>query len=292
MNAYLVSHNGLGDNLCMIGALRYLLQFYNNVYILCKIKNHENFKLFFTDTKNIHCIPIDDREEQKNMIHILKTASYNMLNDIFVCGGLKHLFNSRILNQNFIQNLHLENSKTNSTEYKIDHDMLTSKNFSFIENFYKDIWMNLSIFYNYYKIPENQESVELYEKIKDYYIIFIQLKSSCGKSLNISNLIKKYINDKNSILICNDSNLYREHIKKNQHLKEDELNDISTKAELCDLFKMTKLVNYYHTIINSNEIYIIDSCFIGIVLPLLKQNKLKANTVRIILRDRASEIQL
>lgn len=292
MNAYLVSHNGLGDNLYMIGAVRYLLQFYNNVYILCKIKNHENFKLFFTDTENIHCIPIDDRKEQNDIVNILSTVSHNINNDIFVCGEHKRVFNSRITNKKFFLSLISEISHSNSTEYKIDHDMLTSENYRFIEKFYKDIWMNLSIFYNYYKIPENQESVELYEKIKDYYIIFIQLKSSCGKSLNISNLIKKYINDKKSILLCNDVNLYREHIKKNQDLKEDELNNISTKADVCDLFKMTKLVNYYHTIINSDEIYIIDSCFIGIVLPLLKQNKLKANTVRIILRDRASEIKL
>lgn len=35
---------------------------------------------------------------------------------------------------------------------------------------------------------------------------------------------------------------------------------------------------------NSTEIYIIDSCMTGIVLPLLKTGHLKARVVRIILR--------
>ena len=36
MIAYLVSHNGLGDNLYMIGALHYLLLFYDELFFLCK----------------------------------------------------------------------------------------------------------------------------------------------------------------------------------------------------------------------------------------------------------------
>ena len=36
MNALLVSHNGLGDNLFMIGALHYLLKFYTNVFFIVK----------------------------------------------------------------------------------------------------------------------------------------------------------------------------------------------------------------------------------------------------------------
>lgn len=293
MNAYVVSHNGLGDNLYMIGALRYLLQFYNNVFIVCKIKNYNNFKLFLMDNENIHCIPIDDREERKNMLQVLNVASRNRMNDLFVCGSLKHSFHTRISNQKLIDAIILEKSKPRSNEYKIDYDMLNSQNYGFIESLYKDINMDLSIFYNYYKIPETQESIQLYEKIKNYYIVFIQLKSSCGKSLNISNIIKKYINDKNSIMICNDTNLYRNYyLNNNNNLNEDELNHISNKMELCEYFNYNKLINYYTTIINSNEIYIIDSCFVGIVLPLLKQNKLKATTIRIILRDSASQIVL
>ena len=34
MNAYLLSHNGIGDNLYMIGAVRYLLQYYEKMYFI------------------------------------------------------------------------------------------------------------------------------------------------------------------------------------------------------------------------------------------------------------------
>jgi hypothetical protein len=44
--------------------------------------------------------------------------------------------------------------------------------------------------------------------------------------------------------------------------------------------------------INANEIYIIDSCFTGIILPLVKTNKLKAKVVRIIERHIANNICL
>lgn len=37
MNAYLVSHNGLGDNLFMIGALRFLLKFYHKIFFYARV---------------------------------------------------------------------------------------------------------------------------------------------------------------------------------------------------------------------------------------------------------------
>ena len=71
------------------------------------------------------------------------------------------------------------------------------------------------------------ESVKLYNSIKQYNIIFIQLTSSCGKSLNISNLLQKYLNDENTILICNDRNLY------STNETNEELDHIITKRKIC-----------------------------------------------------------
>ena len=48
---------------------------------------------------------------------------------------------------------------------------------------------------------------------------------------------------------------------------------------------MNKIVNYYTTILNSDKIVIIDSCFTGIVLPLHLGNKLKTKHVKIIKRE-------
>ena len=34
MNAYILSHNGLGDNLFMNGALRFISKFYNKIFFI------------------------------------------------------------------------------------------------------------------------------------------------------------------------------------------------------------------------------------------------------------------
>ena len=81
------------------------------------------------------------------------------------------------------------------------------------------------------------------------------------------------MHDKESIIICNDKNLY--------DIDSDD-DDVKNKKTICDGFVMKKITYYIDVIKNSNEIYLIDSCFIGIILPLMKQNKLKADKIRII----------
>lgn len=101
--------------------------------------------------------------------------------------------------------------------------------------------------------------------------------------MNISNILNKYLNDENAIIICNDKNLYD---------IENKLPGIQIKYNICEKYLINKIINYTEVIKNSNEIYIIDSCFIGIVLPYLKIKKLKANKIRIILRDYEDKIEL
>jgi hypothetical protein len=278
MNAYLVSHNGMGDNLYMIGAIRFLLNFYEKIFFLCKNKYYPNIKLFFIDNPNIICVPFNESNEIDEIKKIIQN-NYNV-NDIFICGDIMKSF---LKNKIKITNKEFLNYKIINKNYKIDYDNLTTDNYSFIENFYKDINLNLTYFFEYFHIPSTQESLELYNTIKNYYIIFIQLKSSDGISLNISSLLSKYLYDSNTILICNDKNLYDINNK---------TNDIEIKFNLCKQFVYNKIINYNDVIKNSDEIYIIDSCFIGIILPYLKTNKLKANKIRIILRHNAQNIIL
>ena len=93
--------------------------------------------------------------------------------------------------------------------------------------------------------------------------------------------MKKYFNDDNTLLICNDKNLYDKNNEK-----------FINKHDLCKPFILNDIVNYVDLIENCNEIYIIDSCFTGIMLPFIKQKKLKANPVRIIRRELISEIKI
>jgi len=281
MNAYLVSHNGMGDNLVMVGAVRLLTRFYSKVYFLCKHKYYPNVHLFFTDTPQIECIPFDETYEHSEIRRILDTVSAD--DDIFVCGAAHTRYNeSRIKNLSYLE--YRQTLEVSTPHYTIDYDQLTTANYDFIYGFYRDIGMNLTQFYEEFYLPQTEESIELYNTVKDYYVIFIQLQSSDGNQLNISRLLETYLYDPTTILICNDGNLYS--LVPSETLTPD----IQQKREICQRFVYNAIVHYIETIREANEIYIIDSCFIGIVLPYLKTGKLKASTVRIILRQNSANL--
>lgn len=283
MIAYFLNNNGLGDNLYSIGAVRFLSQFYDKVYFLCKDKYYENVKLFFLDNDSIDFVPFhssDMEDEKKICSNIIKPKYEDDNVDIFICGYHVNYLTSKKTNQKLIQYTVPENTK-----YSIEYDTITIANYyGFIECMYKDIQLNLSIMFEYFYLPPTNESLALYEMVNSYNIVFIHMSSSNNVSLNISNLLSKYLYDEKTILICSDANIYSNAILDNK--------EIIKKKYLCDLFVNAKLLHYLDTILNSQEIYIIDSCFTGIVLPLLKTNKLKACNVRIIMREFVNAIPL
>jgi hypothetical protein len=265
MDVYLVSHNGLGDNLFMVGAINFIKQFYNNVYFLCKNKYLEHVKLFFDNKSNIICLPFNEDDEFASIKNILNYDKYMNNNiDIMVCGMHKHYLNSKITNTDFL------NYNKIDKNYTIEYSPISNANYSFIENFYKDLNLNLTYFYEYFYLADTDISKQLFNNVSNYYIVFIQSTCSTGKKLNVSNLTNKYINNDKVLLICSDINLYN---------KDNE------KYYIAQKFIFNNLVNYVDIIKNSDEIYLIDSCFLGIILPLLKTNQLKTKNVRIILRD-------
>jgi len=263
----------MGDNLYSIGALRFLLNYYEKIYFLCRDKLLENVKLFFCDTQRIVCIPFDGNNEFGSCREIINKNYEN--NDIFICGYHKSYLKSKITSI-------LDRESKNT--YTIDFDTITSQNYDFIEGFYKDINLDLSIFFDYWFLPTLEESKQLYDEVKNYDIVFLQTESSNKKKLNIKKLLNKYLHDEKTILISNDENLYNNVESGEEHIK--------MKQQLCSHFVRNKVVYYLDTIINAKEIYIIDSCFVGIVLPLKKTNKLKAEIVRIILRQQCDIVEL
>ena len=82
MDAVIVSHNGMGDNFYMIGALNYIATFYKNVYLLCYDKYYNNVSLFFDENSNIACIPFDSKNEVISIITILNDKFNNTNMDI------------------------------------------------------------------------------------------------------------------------------------------------------------------------------------------------------------------
>ena len=264
-SALLVSHNGLGDNLFMVGATNYLLEFYKYVFLLCKHKYYPNVIEFFPQTLNqrIFVIPFNENHEAEQLLYI---ANHNRsTKDILICGCHKTYIKSTITNTKYL----VASQKNKKQKYEIVKSM-NLDGYDFIENFYTDIGLNLNIFVDYFTLPETDESINLYNSIKQYKIIFTQIHSSTGHVLNIDNIIKKYKDNDEYIIICNDKNIYN---------KEEK------KWKLAEKFVLNKIINYYTTILNSDKIKIIDSCFTGIVLPLHLGNKLKTKDVKIIKRE-------
>ena len=254
MNAYLVSHNGLGDNLYMVGALRFLAPYYKTLFFLCKDIYLANVERFFTGT-NIRCLAFNSRDEYADIRRILAGA----VGDVFVCGPChKHYLRGRVTTQ----------IECAPSKYTIDHDQLTSKNYSFIEGFYRDAGLTLTHCFDYFSLPRTQGAADMWARASGFHTIFVQLKASDGRRLDISRL-RERLTEEGVLVACNDENLYP---------------PISEKFALAQTFVFQPIVHYTDLIQNCAEIYIIDSCFIGLVLPYLKTGRLKATTVRIVLR--------
>jgi hypothetical protein len=70
------------------------------------------------------------------------------------------------------------------------------------------------------------------------------------------------------------------------------INTESNPSKVKRFNEMKAILDYIDIIKNSDEIYLIDSCFLGIVLPFLKTNRLKTIKVEIVLRNKTDEYVL
>ena len=254
--AYFLGHNGLGDNITNIGAINFLTQYYNTIYFLCKDIYYENLtKLFQTKiiNKNIILIQFNSKNEYndcktiitKAMSNIILNNMQNSSIDIFISGKSHTSYlKSRITHPQLLQ-------------YKQNDNGYTIK-WSHIHDFYYDIGLDLSIYYNYFNIESTKLSNEYYENIKNYNIIFLHTKSS-NKEINLSNIVDKFINNEETIIICANKNMY---------------NINNSKYELANKYINLFIAYYIDIILNSYEIHVVDSCFSCIINPLKVTNRL------------------
>ena len=259
--AYFLGHNGLGDNITYIGAIRFLLQYYKTIYFLCKDIYKENVQLLMNDTR-VQCIDFKPKDEMNQCIEFNECAkiilnAYNSDNniDLFVCGLHRQYLNSKITHPNLL------NYKKNDKHYTVNYD--------FIKVFYNDIHLDLSVYYEYFNINDSDMSVGYYNKIKAYNIIFLHTKSSTNE-ITLYHVINQYINNKEYIIICSNKNIYPE-----EHPYHDTAN----------LYINILIANFITIIKNATEIHVIDSCFSCMVMPMNVTNQLKATKVNIYNRN-------
>ena len=246
-SAYILSHNGLGDNITMIGSINFLLLHYTTIYLLCKDKYESNVKLLI-NKPNVITIPFNHRSENSSCKNIIDNVYSNDYTDIFICGQHKNYLKSKITNPSI-----LNYNKNNKFSIKWQHIIM----------FYEDMNLDLSIYYDYFDINSTEKSIALYEKIKDINIIFCHTQSSTG-TIRLPENIKTYINDNKYIIICANENVY----DKNH-----------AYFGVANNFVNIPVQNYIDVIKHACEIFVIDSCFSCIVHPLSVLNKLNTEKI-------------
>jgi hypothetical protein len=255
-SVFFLGHNGLGDNIINIGAINYLLTIYENVYFICKDIYIQNLKEIYTDPR-IFLVPFKSTNETDARFKLLIPRYKQKNMDILISGDChKTNFKSKIQN-----NLLKYRNKNNC--YSIDTKYI------FIKNFYDDINLDLSIYYNYFNINSSIKTLELYENIKQYNIIFMHSTAS-NKKIDLTAYINKFIDNENDIIISADYNVYK---------KEDK------KYQLAQQYVNILVPHYIDVIKNAKYIYIIDSCFIAFIIPLSYKNELNAVEYKIFNRD-------
>jgi hypothetical protein len=258
--AYLLTYNGLGDYITMIGALNFLSNHYKHIYMLCRKSSIENMKLFLPD-KPITYIPIQPtgyglqeyehfEAESNECIKIINEVPIN--NDVLICGSKQvkgGAVKPRITNKRLL-------------EYKSNDKQYTVK-WVHIQEFYHNINLDLSIYYEYFDIPS--VSTPISNITEEYNIIFAHTKAS-DCEIQIPDVIAKYTDDENTIIICANKNVYPTN---------------HPKYELANKYINIPIAHYIDIIKQATEIHVVDSCFSCIVYPLQQTNRLSAKTVTI-----------
>jgi len=245
--AYLISHLGLGDNIINIGAVNFLLYYYETIYVLCKKTYIDNVKLLFEGVEYGKVIPFyTEIEFDTNLNNIITNPNA----DIFISGDC-----------NLEKNMKSKITHPQLKKYK-PYNLVKSK-YTTLNNFYKEIGLDILICLHYFNINSSEKSIDYYNEIKNYKIIFIHSKSSI-EEINFDKTINLYKNNEEYIMICANKNVY---------------SIDNSKYNIAERYINLPIAYYIDIIKKSDIIHVIDSCFCCIVYPLNIMQKLKTNKV-------------
>jgi hypothetical protein len=261
-SAYILSHNGLGDNVTMISAVRFLSNFYDTIYFLCRDTLSAQILYLYKLHPNIVIVPFESENHKEfSACKDILSNKYDT-SDIFVCGIHKNYLPTKITHPLLLN-------------YNKQNNYMLPDRFSFINMFYTDIGLDISIFVNYFNINIDNEIIELYDAISNYNIVFIHSTSS-NVDLDMTHVINKYIHDEESIIICPNKNVY----------------DIANnKYNIANKYVFLPTIFHYIEIIKkSSAIYVTDSCISCMVIPLMFNNLLNTKDITIYNRDTLEKI--
>jgi hypothetical protein len=161
--ALFLGHLGLGDQIWLSGAVRYIAKKYDYLEVPCKRHNLITLYMLYSDTPNIHLIDMG-RGDYSISPNQTRKGSLPLSLDKYV-----HIYESGF--------------------YK--HTTLDFNMNNIPGSFYDDIGLDRSIRHTYFSIPPIPQSKTLYQAINSNPYIFIQTRSS----EDVTSIISWNIND-------------------------------------------------------------------------------------------------
>jgi len=274
-NAYCLTHFGLGDNITMIGAMRYLSTIYNKIYIIIKFHNLKNMVEFYKDDPSIKFLTFTNDDELKDIINSINTD----IDDILISGDHNQHYSKTKINNMILKNRQFNNNKFKKHEWSDLHI-----------SFYNYIKLSFSYYYDYFYIRETQNSIDLWNSIKHFNVILThEMYSTRGgnppdQEIDLSNYIYDYLlNDDYIVISCN-INYYRDFENINENSSHVDILK-NKKFHLAKHFISILLINYITTIKNAEKIFMVDSSISCFLFPLVEKGELKANEIKVIERS-------
>jgi hypothetical protein len=223
---FLIVHTELGDMINHCGMFRYFATLYDEVKIACRSNFIEQMEYMFDDCNNIKFHKLDRRGYNSSLISNEELEIIKKEYDILPLGFFS----------------------PNNAEY----------NFNFLPFVFYDMAMlPYSVFWDFYYFRITEESVRLYNILRDNNIekyVFIHSSTSGGKVIDPEDIKYKLNLDYNNILfICTDYNIYTTEHK---------------FYKIANEFVMKYVIDYITTIENASYIILSDSCIFCLSLHI------------------------
>lgn len=226
-HAFVLSHLGLGDCICMNGLVRYLSTKYDKILVVCRDRYETNLRLIYADDNDIELYPVHSQD-----------------------GILWHFDKDEF-----------ENATKNCDTYLASQHLLVDTLTNLPFNFYDDMKIERSVFWDYHHIPHVSAEKDLYTHLQGInYYIFIHSDTSTGKTFELVDAEKYFNFDSNDVLIINPC----ENVYDSNHKFYNTANK----------FINHPLVYYRAVIEKANKIILSDSSFFCFSLCLKTDSKI------------------
>jgi hypothetical protein len=252
-SAYVLSNNGLGDNITMNGAVHFLRNYYETVFFLCKDIHLHQIAYLYQNYPQIVMVPFDPKQEFEFCYHFL--SEKYATSDVFV-GGL-HTVNlrSKITHPELV-----------TLPRDTSSDDRLPKFYEFIEAFYLEIRVPFQCFYCHFTVDIDGAMKSLYDNISTYKIIFVHSSCSLG-NINLDEQVARYIDQDDVVVICVNRNYYP-----TSHSKY---------AVANSYINLPTVLHYIEIIRHAHAIHVSDSSISCMVLALLMSNRLETTDIKI-----------